>query len=109
MKKKRIRNIRVHIMLSNIEREQLKERMAEIGSINMSGFIRRMTIHGYALHVDISPLHELVSLQRRCVNNLNQIAKHVNTEEFATLQKDYAVIWGQLAELLNLFAAVMKL
>ena len=46
------------------------------------------------LHVDLAPVKELVSLQRRCANNLNQVAVHANTfgvypEEIAGLQRDY--------------------
>ena len=29
--------------------------------------------------IDLSDIRELVSLQRRCANNLNQAAIHVNT------------------------------
>ena len=38
-----------------------------------------MALTSYMLHVDLSDIRELVSLQRQCVNNLNQVAIHVNT------------------------------
>ena len=38
-----------------------------------------MAIDGYTTNVDLSPAKDLISLQRRCVNNLSQIAKHVQT------------------------------
>ena len=41
--------------------------------------MRKMALNGYVLHVDLSPVRELVSLQRRCANNLNQVAIHANT------------------------------
>jgi hypothetical protein len=43
-------------------------------------------------------VREIVSLQRRCANNLNQIAIGVNTyggiypQEMQTLQRDYAAL-----------------
>jgi hypothetical protein len=67
------------------------------------------------LHVDLSPVKELVSLQRRCSNNLNQIAVSVNTyggiypEEITALQKDYAALWGPLSELLGQLAEIVKM
>ena len=46
-----------------------------------------------------------VSLQRRCANNLNQVAVHANTfgvypEEIAGLQRDYEKLWGQVSDVL---------
>jgi len=70
MKKKRIRHIPFHFMVSEKELEQIQERMAEAGTINRSGFVRRMAMKGYIINVDISFVQELTSLQRRCVNNL---------------------------------------
>ena len=54
-----------------------------------------MALNGYVLHVDLSDIRELVALQRRCANNLNQVAVHANTygiypSEITALQKDYA-------------------
>ena len=62
---------------------------------NMGAYMRKMALSGYVLHVDLSPVRELVSLQRRCSNNLNQVAIQANTygaiypEELAALQRDY--------------------
>ena len=62
--------------------------------------MRKMALNGYVLHVDLSDIRELVSLQRRSANNLNQVAIHVNTyggiypHEIKALQRDYADLWG---------------
>ena len=77
-KSKRTRDIRVDLLLSKEEYNLIQERMTEAGTTNMSAFIRKMSLNGYVLHVDLSPVKELVSLQRRCSNNLNQIAINVN-------------------------------
>ena len=88
--------------------------MEESGIRNMSAYIRKMALNGYVLHVDLSPVQELVSLQRRCVNNLNQVALHANSygvyqEEIKSLQKDYADLWGPLSDLLQKLSEVMRL
>ena len=63
----------------------------------------------------LSPVRELVSLQRRCSNNLNQVAIQANTyggiypEEIAALQRDYAALWGPLSDLLERLSAVVEL
>ena len=49
-------------------------RMAEAGISNMGAYMRKMALNGYVLHVDLSDIRELVALQRRCANNLNQVA-----------------------------------
>ena len=68
--------------------------------------VRKMALNGYILHVDLSPVKELVSLQRRCANNLNQVAVHANMygvypEEIAGLQRDYEKLWGQVSDVLK--------
>jgi len=114
MKKKRIRDIPLHIMLSEKELEQLQNRMVDAGIINRNAFVRKMLLGGYILHVDLSPLKELISLQRRCVNNLNQImaddkVHEAYSDEFAALQKGYADLWEKLPNILKCFTAMMSL
>ena len=107
MTKKRRRPINLHVMVSEEEQALIRERMAEAGIRNMGAYMRKMALNGYVLHVDLSPVRELVSLQRRCSNNLNQVAIQANTyggiypEEIKALQRDYEKLWGPLSELLK--------
>lgn len=74
--------------------------MADVGIRNLSVYMRKMDLNGYVLHVDLAPVKDIVSLRRRCANNLNQIAVRANTQrgvypnEIKALQKDYADLWG---------------
>ena len=100
-------------MVSEEEQALIQERMAEAGIRNMGAYMRRMALNGYVLHVDLSPVQELVSLQRRCANNLNQVAIHANTygvypEEIAGLQRDYAALWEPLSDLLERLAVLIS-
>ena len=86
-------------MVTADELTQIQRRMAEAGITNAGAYMRKMALNGYILHVDLAPVKELVSLQRRCANNLNQVAIHANTfgvypEEIAGLQRDYADLYG---------------
>ena len=113
MSRNRRRPIHLHVMVSEEELAQLQERMAEAGVRNMGAFVRKMALNGYVLHVDLADVRELVSLQRRCANNLNQVAIHANTygiypSEIAALQKDYADLWGPLSDLLKKLAAIVE-
>ena len=111
---KRKRDIHLHVMVTADEYATIKERMAEAGTTNTGAFVRKMALNGFVLNVDLAPVRELVSLQRRCANNINQIAIHANTygvypQEISALQKDYAELWSQVSEVLGQLAAVTAL
>lgn len=105
--KKRRRPVHLHVMVSEEELALIRERMAEAGVRNLGAYVRKMALNGYVLHVDLSPVRELVSLQRRCSNNLNQVAIQANTyggiypEEIKALQRDYETLWEPLSDLLK--------
>ena len=90
-------------------------RMAEAGISNMGAYMRKMALNGYVLHVDLSDIRELVALQRRCANNLNQVAVHANSygglypDELKRLQKDYADLWGPLSDLLAQLSTIVTM
>ena len=101
-------------MVTPEEQELIYERMAEAGIQNMGAYMRKMALNGYVLHVDLSDVRELVSLQRWCANNLNQVAIHANTygiypSEIAALQKDYADLWGPLSVLIKKLSEVVEM
>ena len=92
---------------------RLFEIAAEAGITNAGAYMRKMALNGYILHVDLAPVKELVSLQRRCANNLNQVAVHANTfgvypEEIAGLQQDYEKLWGQVSDVLTELSALVE-
>ena len=110
----RKRSAHLHVLVTLEELELIRGRMAEAGITNAGAYMRKMALNGYVLHVDLSPVRELVSLQRRCSNNLNQVAIHANSygiyeHEIKGLQKDYAALWGPLSDLLKQLAEIVKL
>lgn len=113
MTKKRRRPLHLHVMVSEEELALIRERMAEAGIRNMGAYVRRMALNGYVLHVDLSPVRELISLQRRCSNNLNQVAVTANTyggiypDDIKRLQQDYADLWEPLSELLKKLSEIV--
>lgn len=113
--KKRIRSTSVCIWLSPDELTAIRERMAEVGIRNLSAYMQKMALNGYVLYVDLSPVKEIISLQRRCANNLNQIAVRANTYdgiypgEIKALQKDYEDLWEPLSDLIQKLSEVVTL
>lgn len=113
MTKNRRRPVHLHVMVSEEELAAIQGRMAEVGIRNMGAYMRKMALNGYVLQVDLAPVRELVSLQRRCSNNLNQVAIQANTyggvydEDIKGLQQDYEKLWGPLSDLLKKLAEVV--
>ena len=55
---------------------QAKAELAGFG--NLSAYIRKISIDGYVIKLELPELREVISLLRRTSANLNQIAKRVN-------------------------------
>lgn len=113
MTARRKRDKHLHVMVTAEELAQIHERMAEAGILNAGAYVRKMALNGYILHVDLAPVKELVSLQRRCANNLNQVAVHANTygiypEEIAGLQRDYEKLWQAVSDVLKELSAIVE-
>ena len=113
MTARRKRDKHLHVMVTAAELEQIQKRMAEAGITNAGAYMRKMALNGYILHVDLSPVKELVSLQRRCANNLNQVAVHANMygvypEEIAGLQRDYERMWEMVSAVLGELSAIVE-
>ena len=111
---KRKRNIVIRFRVTPEEREMIESKMAQFGTSNMAAYLRKISIDGYVVRLDLPELREMVSLLRRSRNNLNQIAIHANTygvypEEIKALQKDYAELWGRVSTVLKQLAAVVEL
>lgn len=110
---KRRRGVPLYVWVNQNEYDTIRQRMEEAGTQNLSAYIRKMALNGYILNVDLAPVRELVSLQRRCANNLNQVAIHANTygvypSEIAVLQKDYMELWGQISDVLQQLAIIIE-
>lgn len=66
------------------------------------------------VYVDLAPVKELLSLQRQCINNLDQIAVYlqansVHQDEIAKLQRGYFKLWEQYSKLLEHIAKLVAL
>lgn len=76
--KKRTHDIPIMFWVTEQERELIQSRMAQVGTTNMSAYLRKIAIDGYILKLDMPEIKEMISLLRRSSNNINQIAKRVN-------------------------------
>ena len=69
----------IYFKLTPEERKLIEQKMELAGIHNMSGYIRKMCIDGYTVSLNIPELAECSKYLRAASNNLNQIARRVNS------------------------------
>ena len=104
--------VRIYTKVTPEELARIKEKMAEVDVRNRSAYLRKMALDGYCVNMDFSDIRELVSLLRRCSNNLNQIAKKANATgsiygaDIAELQAKQDEIWEMAKEILARLSSI---
>lgn len=109
---KRKRNIVIRFRVTPEEREMIESKMAQFGTSNMAAYLRKISIDGYVVRLDLPELREMVSLLRRSGNNLNQIAKRVNETsriydaDIDCLKENQEKIWSAANGILTRLASI---
>ncbi len=97
----------IHFKVTDEERELIKKRMALANIRNMSAYIRKMCIDGYTVHLQIPELTECAKLLRYISNNVNQIARRVNSGG-AVYPDETDEISAKLTENSKLFGSILE-
>lgn len=96
----------IHFLASQEEVDRIHQKMDELGIRSMGAYLRKMALDGYCINLELSDVKELVSLLRRCSNNLNQYAKRANETgsiyqaDIQDLQERLDGIWTDMKEVL---------
>lgn len=77
-KPNRKRNVHFHFWANEQEAAEMRARMAACGVTSLGAYMRKLALNGYIVNLDLTDVRELVSLLRRCSNNLNQYARRAN-------------------------------
>lgn len=102
---RRKRNVKLEFWVTPDEKAQIEQKMSELGTENLSAYLRKMAIDGRILKLDLPELRELLSLMRRYSGNLNQIAKRVNSThrvyaaDMEDIQTSQAKLWRTVRDL----------
>ena len=110
--KKRRRTIPLMFYVTPEERDQIEAKMAQLGTNNMSAYLRKIAIDGYVVQLDLPELREMVSLLRRSSNNLNQLARRANEtgriyqEDLADIRQNQAQLWESAKEILRVLSTL---
>ena len=103
----RKRSVQLHFMVTEHERELIRQKMEQLGTNNLGVYLRKMAIDGYIVKLALPELSELLSLLRRTSNNINQVARRVHqtgnvydTDLEDIFQKQQE-LWEQMNEILS--------
>ena len=105
------RNV-LHTKVSDEELAKISRRMEQLGNPNLSSYLRSMAINGYVLKLDLPEIREMIRLLSNMTNNLNQIAKRVNTggelyeTELYEIQENQQTLWKMMRQILDRLSAL---
>lgn len=103
----RKRSVQLHFMVTEHERELIRQKMEQLGTNNLGAYLRKMAIDGYIVKLDLPELSELLSLLRRTSNNINQVARRVHQTgnvydtDFEDISQKQQELWEQMNEILS--------
>lgn len=109
---KRKRDVPLLFWVSPEERTLIQKKMEQIGTTNLSAYLRKMAIDGYVVNLKLPELREMVSLLRRSSNNLNQLTRRVHETgrfydaDLEELRRDYDGLWGAARKILTALAKI---
>ncbi len=86
------------IYLSNDEKRLLDEKWKLSGLPSKASFIRNLIVYGFVYDIDYSELKQYTAAISKIGNNINQIARKVNTYDIATAE-DIEEVKEQMEEL----------
>jgi SepF-like predicted cell division protein (DUF552 family) len=97
----RERNIQVKFRVTEEEREIIVAKMRLLHTNNLAAYLRKMALDGHIVMVDHSDIKAMTAEIQRVGNNVNQIARRVNSTGNA-YKEDIEEIKGALAEIWRL-------
>ena len=108
----RNRSIQLKFFVSEAELGQIRMKMEQYSTNNLSAYLRKIAIDGYVVNLELPELGEMVSLLRRSSNNLNQLTKRVHETgrfydaDLENLRQDYDGLWAAAQKILSSLAKI---
>ena len=104
-----------YFKMSPEEWEMVEKRMAQSSIRNKSAYIRKMCIDGHIINLDIPTLTEIGRLLRITANNVNQLARRINSggtahrEDVAGINRQFEEIRADFGQVLTSLSGISKL
>lgn len=111
---KRKREIIVTFHVTEQERDLISEKMTAAGIRNREAYLRKMSLDGYIIRLDLAAVKEMTRLLSNATNNMNQIAKRANEtrsiheSDIQDLREQYDRLWEQAEAILRSLANIQK-
>ena len=90
----------------------IQTKMEQIGTDNLSAYLRKMAIDGMIINLELPELREMVSLLRRSSNNLNQLTRRVHETgriydaDLEDINQSYEKLWEAAQKILTSLAKI---
>ena len=101
------REIMLNFKATESEVQSIQKKMSSAGIKNMSAYIRAMVLNGYMIKLDIPQIREMLRLLSNMTNNLNQIARRVNSygsiyeTELDEIKQTQNELWSLMKQILT--------
>ncbi len=108
----RKRDVPLLFWVSEEEKKMIQSKMEQLGTTNLSAYLRKIAIDGFVVNLDLPELQEMVSLLRRSSNNLNQLTRRVHETgrfydtDLEELRQSYDKLWEMANSILSSLAAI---
>ena len=108
----RVRDQQIKFRVTPEEREMIERRMAQSGIKNMRAYMLKQAVDGRVIHIELSSVNEMVRLLSNATNNINQIARRVNSTgniysaDLEDLRGRFDGLWAQTKEILRRLSAL---
>lgn len=112
MEKNLKRSIQQMFRVDETELDLIREKMQNAKISNKEAYYRKMVLDGYIVRLDFSDIRKMASLLSNSTNNLNQIAKRVNSggsiyeSDIRDIQNNYEKLWLQAEEIMKKLANI---
>lgn len=100
------RDKQMNVLVSESEMKRIRLKMEELEISCLNAYVRKMALDGYCVKLDLQDVKEMVSLLRRCSNNLNQYAKRAN-ETGNIYAEDIKDLQNRFEEIRNVAKEIM--
>lgn len=106
------RSIPLQFYVSEEEKQLIQEKMELLGTDCLSAYLRKMAIDGQIIWIDLPELKELVSLLRYTSNNVNQLARRVNSggrvygNDLSEIRQSLDSLWLKADEILKTLSMI---
>ena len=101
------RKIPLQFYVSEEEQAFIHQKMAFLNTKNLSAYLRKMALDGYILNVDYSQFKEICAAMQGIGNNVNQIAKRINSTN-NLYENDVSEIKEKQEELWRLLKSILS-